>query len=226
MSEIEVNTFPELSGITDIAITDKWRNLKLQVIAVEVNDANELEALEYTKKLGTFKKETEAAKKTALEPLETQIAKIKAPFKLLAAEIDKLDTMLRDGLRIVMQARRKREEERLRIEREAELKALEAAAAEYEAQGRQDDADKVLEAAIVHEAAPIVAKASAHSISASSSLKKVPKYRIDTPGAVPREYCEPSAGLIWRAVQNAHSKGVKLEIAGVSIWEEDAVGVR
>jgi len=221
-----VPAFPELAGITNIALAEKWQDLKLQVIAVEVNDANELEALEYTKALGIFEKEMNAAQSAIVDPLEKQLKAIKAPYKLLSAEIKKLDTMLRDGLRTVMIARRKREEERLRIEREAELKALEAAAAEYEKQGRAEDAEAVINAAIIEEAKPIVAKASAHGITASSSLRTVPKYRIDNPGAVPREYCEPSAGLIWKAVQNAHSKGIKLQISGVSIWEDDSVGIR
>ena len=214
-------TFPELTGINNVALAEKWQDLKLQVVAVEITDATELEALEYTKALGLFKKDAEAVKKAALEPLKAQIVTIETPFKRLAAEIDKLDTMLRDGLRRVMLERKRREEERLRKEREEQLKALEAAAAEYEAKGKQEEADAVLTAAIVQESKPIVAKSSAHAITASSNITKVKKYRVDNADAVPREYCEPAAGKIWKAVQ----AGVKA-IPGVSIWEEEEVRIR
>ena len=218
---VMTQTFPELAGINNAALVEKWQDLKLQVVAVEITDATELEALEYTKALGLFKKDAEAAKKAALEPLKAQIVTIETPFKRLAAEIDKLDAMLRDGLRRVMLDRKRREEERQRIEREKQLAELEAAAAKYEAEGRKDDAEAVITAAIAEEAKPIVAKASAHSITASSNITKVKKYRVDNADAVPREYCEPAAGKIWKAVQ----AGVKV-IPGVSIWEEEEVRIR
>ena len=212
---------PELAGIDNEALANKWQDLKLKVVSVEITDATELEALEYTKALGLFKKEAEAAKKSALEPLKAQILTIETPFKRLAAEIDKLDAMLRDGLRRVMLDRKRREEERQRIEREKQLAELEAAAAKYETQGKQEEAEAVLTAAIIQESKPIVAKASAHAINASSSITRVKKYRIDNPDDVPREYCEPSSGKIWKAVQ----AGVKA-IPGVSIWEDEEVRIR
>lgn len=46
------------------------------------------------------------------------------------------------------------------------------------------------------------------------------KYEVVNADAVPREYCEPSAGLIWRAVQS----GTR-EIAGVKIWEETSIKI-
>lgn len=213
--------FPELVGINNKVLATKWQDLKLQVVEVVVTDETEIEALEYTKALGQFKKDADAAKKAAITPLKAQIETIEMPFKRLAAEIEKLDGMLRDGLRNVMLARQQREMERKRKEREEQLKALEAAAAQYEVAGKPEEAEAVLNAAIVAESKPVVAKASAHGITASSSMTKVKKYRIDDPDAVPREFCEPAAGKIWKAVQS----GVKA-IPGVSIWEEEEVRIR
>ena len=95
MSALPVTTlnpaFPELAGIDNEALAEKWQDLKLQVVAVEITDATELEALEYTKALGLFKKDADAAKKAALEPYKAKITAIETPFKRLAVEIDKLD---------------------------------------------------------------------------------------------------------------------------------------
>lgn len=221
MFETPEIAYPELSGIANKQIAEMWKDLKLAVVQVHVTDETEIEALEYTKKLGTFKKNAEAAKKAALEPIKAQIATIETPYKRLITEVEKLDGMLRDGLRRVMMERRRREEERQRLERERQLKELEAAAAEYEKQGRQEDAEKVIEAAIVEESKPIEVKVSAKGMTATSFTRKVKKYEIVNPDMVPREFCEPSAGKIWKAVQ----AGV-VSINGVRIWEEEDLAIR
>jgi len=219
--DIDAYPVPEADGMPAQIVTD-YRQIKLAVVDIEVSDSTVIEATEYTKQLATFKRALDADRKKALEPLKAAVVDAEAPYKRLAGELDKLDAMLRNKLLAYQQAKRKAEQERLEVEREKQRRELEAATTRAILDGKVEDARKIAEAAEYTANQVIVApKAIVKGPQATASTVVRWKYEITNAAEVPREYCEPAAGLINRAVQN----GVRT-IAGVRIYPEESVSIR
>jgi hypothetical protein len=85
------------------------------------------------------------------------------------------------------------------------------------------EATEALETAVEHVQAEVVKpKSSAVGFTgATSTGRTVWKYEITDADKVPREFCEPAAGKINRAVQS----GTR-EIPGVRIYSQDSVMIR
>lgn len=212
---------PEADGLPAVIVTD-YRQIKLAVVDIEVSDATVFEATEYTKRLNVFRKALDTEKKKVLDPLKAAVAAAEAPFKRLAGELEKLDSMLRGKLLTYNQAKRAAEQARLEAEREAQRKALEEATNQAILEGKLEDARKIAEAEkYTSEQVVIAPKVSVHAPQATASTVTRWKYEVTNPAVVPREFCEPSPALINRAVQN----GVRV-IPGVRIWPEESISIR
>ncbi len=212
---------PEADGLPDTIITD-YRQIKLAVVDIEVTDATVFEATEYTKRLNVFRKALDTEKKRVLEPLKAAVLTAESPFKRLAGELEKLDNMLRGKLLAYNQAKRATEQARLEAEQKAQRKALAEATNQAILEGKLEDARKIAEAEkYTSEQVVIAPKVSVHAPQATASTVTRWKYELTNPAAVPREFCEPSAFLINKAVQN----GVR-EIPGVRIWPEESISIR
>jgi hypothetical protein len=120
------------------------------------------------------------------------------------------------------QAKRAAEQARLEAEQEAQRKALEEETNKAILEGRLDDARKIAEAEKYTAEQTVVApKTTVKAPQATASTVTRWKYEVTNPESVPREFCEPSAFLINKAVQN----GTRV-IPGVRIWPEESISVR
>ena len=235
ISESKSN-IPELAGINDKEIRRVYPELKLKVTEIHIDTENQYEVTAYTKDLLALSRHIEKVRKEEKQPLMDEIAKVEAPYKKLFALVNELSQNLKSNLTKFQLEQRKIAEakaEQERKEKEKELKRIEAEKKALE-EAKQDSVDdeeiqayenaaqeleqKSLE---LEETEIVVQKTNVQAMGATAYLKKQPKYEIVDSTKVPREYCEPSKGLIWEAVRS----GTK-EIPGVRIWEEESTGIR
>ena len=95
---MEVETLPELAEINDAMIISTYKDIRLTVVDITVDDATIFEVTDYTGKISKFIKYLDSAKKESVKELKEQIKTKEQPFKTLIGEVDKLNGMLRSKL--------------------------------------------------------------------------------------------------------------------------------
>jgi hypothetical protein len=217
MTDIEL-----YQGITDVTLIERLGAIKMRLIDIEIDDQTIFEATDWTKKIIDLRKAAEKEKKAQIDPLKATIAEIEAPFKRFIAEVEKAEEMFRKKIGAYHAECKRKEAERLEKERQAKLAALEAER-EKQIVAANEEATEALDVAVDHvQNQEIKPKSSAVGFTgATSSGRTYWKYEITDANMVPREYCEPAAGKINRAVQS----GTR-EIPGVRIYQEDSVTIR
>jgi len=219
MSQNELMLF---EGVTETALLDQYSEIKSKVIDIIVDDETVYEATDFGKKITKLVKDVDIARKAAVEPLKSAIAQTEAPYKNLAAELDKIKRTLDGKMSGYLSEKRKKREELERIEREKQAEALRKAQEVAAMDGKVEDV-QAIEVAVEHvEKAPIKSAASVRGFTgASASSRKTWKYEIIDPDLVPRELCEPSPAKLRAAVNSGIRK-----IPGVRIYEEYGVSYR
>ena len=219
MSQNELVLF---EGITETALLDQYNEIKSKIIDITIDDETIYEATDFGKKITKLVKDVDLARKAATEPLKAAISQTEAPYKNLAAELEKIKRTLDSKMSGYLAEKRKKREELERIEREKQAEALRKAQEEAAMNGKVEDV-QAIEVAVEHvETMPIKSTVSVRGFTgASASSRKIWKYEITEPDLIPRNYCEPSAAKINAAVKS----GVR-EIPGVRIFEEYGVSYR
>ncbi len=222
---IEIETLPELAEINDAMIISTYKDIRLTVVDITVDDATIFEVTDYTGKISKFIKYLENAKKESVKELKEQIKTKEQPFKNLISEVDKLNGMLRSKLLEYQKEKKRKEEERLKAEKDQQIKELEQA---REATG-DEETKQALDKAVKHVASQeIVAKSSVQSIQATSSVVTYWKYDITDPDLVCRhhpELCEPSRSKINAQVQKLKKDAVD-KFQGIRVYSKDDIRVR
>lgn len=212
----------KFEGITDQALVQRLGEIEAKLIDIVVDDDTIFEATDWTKKVIELRKAAEKEKKAQIDPIKATIAEIEAPFKRFLAEVDKVEQLFREKIAAYHAECKRKEAARLEAERQERLRQLEA---EREKQiiAANGEATEALETAVEHVQAEVIKpKSSAVGFTgATSTGRTVWKYEIVDADKVPREFCEPAAGKINRAVQS----GTR-EIPGVRIYSQDSVMIR
>lgn len=212
----------KFEGITDLELVKRLGEVQAKVIDITVDDDSIYEATDWTKRVIELRKSAEKEKKAQIDPIKATIAEIEAPFKRFITEIDKVEQMFRDKIAQYHAEKKRIENERLEKERQERLRQLEA---EREKQiiAANGEATEALEKAAEHVQAEVMKpKSSAVGFTgATSSGVTRWTYEITDADAVPREFCEPAAGKINRAVQSGSR-----EIPGVRIYQKESVMIR
>ena len=220
------NELTLFQGVSETALIEQYSEIKSRVIDITIDNETVYEATDFGKRITKLVKDVDAARKTAVEPLETAITQIEIPYKNLSAELKKIKKTLDDKMSAYFADQRKKEEERQRIEREKQVAALKEAEQKAAMDGKIEDV-QVIETAVQHvESAPIKTTASVRGFTgASASSRKTWKYRIIDPALVPRHLCIPSESLITAAKNTAIKDGTieNLEIPGIEFYEEYGV---
>ena len=216
-------------GVTETALLDQYSEIKSKVIDITIDDETVYEAADFGKRITKLVKDVDIARKAAVEPLKSAIAQTEAPYKNLAAELDKIKRTLDGKMSGYLSEKRKKREELERIEREKQAEALRKAQEVAAMDGKVENV-QAIEVAIEHvETAPIKSAASVRGFTgASASSRKIWKYKIVDPNLVPRHLCVPSDALITAQKNAAIKNGTieKLEIPGVEFYAEFGVAYR
>ena len=158
------------------------------------------------------------AESKAIQPLDELRASLEGSMRVYDAEADRQRRAEEERLRKIEQERAEADAARL-----TEEMALEDAGI-LAAQGRHEEADAVLAAPIQVPARPVAAVILPTAIPQTRGVsgRKVPKFKIERPELIPREFLMVDESKIRRHVNNL---GLDAKIPGVAVWLEDAYAV-
>ena len=146
MSQNELMLF---EGVTETALLDQYSEIRSRVINITVDDETVYEATDFGKRITKLVKDVDLARKAATEPLKAAISQTEAPYKNLAAELEKIKRTLDSKMSGYLAEKRKKREELERIEREKQAEALRKAQEEAAMNGKVEDV-QAIEVAVEH----------------------------------------------------------------------------
>lgn len=216
----------QLTVVTELP--EELRKLSDEVVRIEedVNTAV-VEKLEQRDSLAlivgrvhTLQKSIEESRKELTRPIDRLKDGIMAMVKPMLARLSAVETA--GGQKIVKfnreeNERRRKEaaEQQRKLREQREARAI-IDADRLQAQGRPDEAARILDAAESKPIAPV--RPAALPPAPGMSIGPAVEFAIVDPDAIPREFCVPDEKLIKSYVK---TWGMKTNIPGVEVWEND-----
>jgi len=211
-----------LPAILSTDMLKEWTRLRDEMEELKLDSDNIWRAQEIAKKGDNAVKMVREAMRDAVIPLENEITVVKKPYQEFIVNASDFVAALRSKILAFQVAERNRQEKAIAEQKAAKLAELDKIKKEALEDGDLDAATEVIaEEMKVQNDPRNVPTRTYKGLSTTSTIKKRWTYSVTNEKQVPREYCEPSRGLLKKAVES----GVR-KIRGVNIYQVDELSLR
>ncbi|MFA6048245.1 MAG: hypothetical protein WC737_05570 [Parcubacteria group bacterium] len=201
-----------------LQINNDVQSIVKQGAKIKIEKAEDMApASEILKQIVARKKRIEELRVFFTKPLNDHIKDINNSFKASLKPLEELEMAIKKTMVTFREIERKAEEEKQRIEFEAEQKRQEEEAKELKGNAKKEALNEIQNQEFIPE---VKQESKVESASGQTRFRTVTKFEVTDEALVPREYLMVDERLVRKAVT-----GGAREIPGVRIYDEELPSV-